>query len=94
MPPASKTKGRIRVGIGGWNFAPWRNNFYPAKWPQKRELEYASGRLTAIEVNSTYYRPQTAKTYASILADLMGMEKVGAGPYESALSADAITAPR
>ena len=32
----------IRVGIGGWLFAPWRNNFYPVKWPQKRELEYAS----------------------------------------------------
>lgn len=66
MPtPASETSGRIRVGIGGWNFAPWRNNFYPAKWPQKRELEYASGRLTAIEVNSTFYRPQTPTTYAN-----------------------------
>jgi len=57
--------GQIRVGIGGWNFAPWRNNFYPEKWPQKRELEYASGKLTAIEVNSTFYRPQTAATYAN-----------------------------
>ncbi|HXR62551.1 MAG TPA: DUF72 domain-containing protein [Rudaea sp.] len=57
--------GQIRVGIGGWNFAPWRNNFYPQKWPQKRELEYASGKLTAIEVNSTFYRPQTAATYAN-----------------------------
>jgi len=56
---------RIRVGIGGWNFAPWRNNFYPEKWPQKRELEYASGKLTAIEVNSTFYRPQTPATYAN-----------------------------
>jgi uncharacterized protein YecE (DUF72 family) len=56
---------RIRIGIGGWNFAPWRNNFYPGKWPQKRELEYASGKLTAIEVNSTFYRPQTAATYAN-----------------------------
>ena len=54
----------IRVGIGGWNFAPWRNNFYPV-WPQKRELEYASGKLTAIEVNSTFYRPQTPATYAN-----------------------------
>jgi uncharacterized protein YecE (DUF72 family) len=56
---------RIRVGIGGWNFALWRNNFYPEKWPQKRELEYASGKLTAIEVNSTFYRPQTPATYAN-----------------------------
>ena len=59
--PAS---GRIRAGIGGWLFAPWRNNFYPAKWPQKRELEYASRHVTSIEINSTYYRGQTPATYA------------------------------
>lgn len=56
--------GHIRVGIGGWLFAPWRNNFYPAKWPQKRELEYASRHVTSIEINSTYYRRQTPATYA------------------------------
>ena len=45
----------IRVGIGGWTFEPWRDNFYPAKWPHKRELEYASRHVTAIEINGTYY---------------------------------------
>jgi len=55
---------RIRVGIGGWNYAPWRNNFYPPKWPQRRELEFASRQLTAIEINSTYYSPQKPATYA------------------------------
>ncbi len=55
---------RIRVGIGGWNYAPWRNNFYPPKWPQKRELEFASRQLTTIEINSTYYSPQKPATYA------------------------------
>ena len=54
----------IRVGIGGWNYAPWRNNFYPPKWPQKRELELASRELTSIEINSTYYSPQKPPTYA------------------------------
>jgi uncharacterized protein YecE (DUF72 family) len=63
--PPQQSAGRVRVGIGGWNFAPWRKNFYPEKWPQKRELEYASRKLTAIEVNSTFYRPQTAATYAN-----------------------------
>jgi uncharacterized protein YecE (DUF72 family) len=47
--------GRIRCGIGGWTFEPWRGVFYPAKWPQARELEYASRKLTAIEINGTYY---------------------------------------
>jgi len=45
----------IRVGIGGWTFEPWRNSFYPEKWPAKRELEYAASKLTAIEINGTYY---------------------------------------
>lgn len=54
----------IHVGIGGWNFEPWRDNFYPAGWPHARELEYASRKLTAIEINSTFYGPQSPKTFA------------------------------
>lgn len=54
----------IRVGIGGWTFAPWRDNFYPKGLVQRRELEYASRRLTAIEVNGTYYGAQKPATYA------------------------------
>ncbi|HEY0956122.1 MAG TPA: DUF72 domain-containing protein [Roseateles sp.] len=56
--------GSIRVGIGGWNFEPWRDSFYPRGWPQARELEYASRRLTAIEINSTYYGAQKPATFA------------------------------
>ena len=47
--------GRIRVGIGGWTFEPWRGVFYPDGLSQKRELEFASRALTAIEINGTYY---------------------------------------
>lgn len=56
--------GRIRVGIGGWTYAPWRDNFYPAGWPQARELEYASGRLSAIEINATYHGTQKPASFA------------------------------
>jgi len=55
---------RVRVGVGGWNYEPWRDNFYPAGWPQQRELEYASRKLTAIEVNGTYYSSQKPATFA------------------------------
>jgi len=58
-PPA-----RIRVGVGGWTFEPWRNNFYPPGWSHARELEYASRRLTAIEINGTYYSSQKPETFA------------------------------
>jgi uncharacterized protein YecE (DUF72 family) len=54
----------IRVGVGGWTFEPWRNNFYPPGWPAARELEYASRQLTAIEVNGTYYGLQKPATFA------------------------------
>jgi uncharacterized protein YecE (DUF72 family) len=62
--PAHGPASRIRVGIGGWNFAPWRNNFYPAGLVQRRELEYASRHLRAIEINGTYYGAQKPATYA------------------------------
>lgn len=46
---------RIRVGVGGWTFEPWRDNFFPKGLPHSQELVYASRQLTAIEVNGTYY---------------------------------------
>src|SRR5688572_26496489 len=55
---------RVRIGIGGWNYAPWRGEFYPQDLPQKRELEYASSRLTSIEINSTFYGSQKPATFA------------------------------
>jgi uncharacterized protein YecE (DUF72 family) len=58
-------EGAIRVGIGGWTYEPWRGGvFYPEKWPIKRELEYAASRLTAIEVNGTYYSGFKPETFA------------------------------
>jgi len=55
--------GRIFVGVGGWTFEPWRDNFYPKGLAQKRELEYASRHVTSIEVNGTFYRNQTAASF-------------------------------
>jgi uncharacterized protein YecE (DUF72 family) len=59
----------IRVGIGGWNFAPWRSNFYPAGLVQRRELEFASRQLRAIEINGTFYGAQKPATYAKWAAE-------------------------
>lgn len=56
--------GTIRVGIGGWTYAPWRGVFYPDNLPQKRELAYASRQLTSIEINGTYYRSQKQESFA------------------------------
>jgi uncharacterized protein YecE (DUF72 family) len=55
---------RVRVGVGGWVYEPWRETFYPPDLPKARELEYLSRRVTAIEINATYYRTQTAASFA------------------------------
>ncbi len=47
--------GQIRAGIGGWTFEPWRGVFYPEGLRQADELAYAASKLTAIEINGTYY---------------------------------------
>src|SRR3954447_6029497 len=56
--------GRIRVGVGGWTYAPWRETFSPEGVTQARELEYASRQLTAIEINGTFYRLQKPESFA------------------------------
>jgi uncharacterized protein YecE (DUF72 family) len=56
--------GKIRVGIGGWTFEPWRGAFYPDGWAKARELEYASTHVTAIEINGTFYSTQKPATWA------------------------------
>jgi uncharacterized protein YecE (DUF72 family) len=62
---AQKSKeGRIRVGMGGWTYAPWRETFYPEGVTQARELDYASTQVTAIEINGTFYRLQKPETFA------------------------------
>ncbi len=54
----------IHIGVGGWTYEPWRGTFYPAGLTQKRELEYASRKLTSIEVNGTYYGSQKPDSFA------------------------------
>ncbi|HUK11213.1 MAG TPA: DUF72 domain-containing protein [Stellaceae bacterium] len=47
--------GKIHIGVGGWTYEPWRGVFYPKGLSRARELEFASRRLTSIEINGTYY---------------------------------------
>jgi uncharacterized protein YecE (DUF72 family) len=60
---ATRKVGQIFVGVGGWNFAPWRGTFYPKGLTQAKELHYASRELTSIEINSTFYGLQKPATF-------------------------------
>ena len=66
------SEAQIRIGIGGWTYPPWRGTFYPPDLPQKRELEYASRQLGAIEINATFYgrqRPQSWKSWTDTVPE-------------------------
>ncbi len=60
----------IRTGIGGWTFEPWRGTFYPEGLTQKKELEFASRQLGAIEINGTYYSGFKPATFAGWAASV------------------------
>ena len=57
-------RGSIRTGVGGWVYEPWRDNFYPPGLAHAKELAYLAERVTAIEINATFYRNQTAASFA------------------------------
>jgi uncharacterized protein YecE (DUF72 family) len=56
--------GRTWIGISGWRYGPWRGTFYPAKWPQKRELAYAASKFNSVEINGSFYSLQRPESYA------------------------------
>lgn len=58
-------EGKIRIGIGGWTFPPWRGVFYPQGLAQSKELEFASRAMTAIEINATFYGRQKPTSWAA-----------------------------
>jgi uncharacterized protein YecE (DUF72 family) len=55
--------GRVRVGVSGWTYPPWRGDFYPKGLPQREELAYAASRLTSIEINGSFYALQKPESY-------------------------------
>ena len=69
MAKAGDSAGRIFVGVGGWTFEPWRGTFYPHDLKKDRELAYMAERLTAIEVNGTFYRGQKPETFRKWAAE-------------------------
>lgn len=54
----------VHIGIGGWTYEPWRGLFYPRGLAQSRELAYVGEHLTGTEINATFYRGQSAASFA------------------------------
>ncbi|EWT02634.1 hypothetical protein N865_04175 [Intrasporangium oryzae NRRL B-24470] len=53
------------VGVSGWRYPSWRGDFYPRGLPQRLELTYAAERMTAIEINGSFYSLQRPTSYAT-----------------------------
>jgi uncharacterized protein YecE (DUF72 family) len=60
IPCAAMT---LYVGTSGWAYPEWQPEFYPAGLPRARFLEHYAGRLSACEVNATFYRLQAETTF-------------------------------
>jgi uncharacterized protein YecE (DUF72 family) len=54
---------RIRIGISGWRYTPWRGVFYPRDLPQRLELAYAARKLPTLEINGSFYSLQRPEYY-------------------------------
>jgi len=55
----------IYVGIAGWSYPDWKGIVYTR--PGIDQLEYVSGFVDCIEINSTFYRPPSEKDTKSWL---------------------------
>jgi uncharacterized protein YecE (DUF72 family) len=55
--------GRVRIGISGWRYPPWRGVFYPPGLPQRSELEFAAASFSSIELNGSFYSLQSPDSY-------------------------------
>jgi uncharacterized protein YecE (DUF72 family) len=58
-----KSSVKIRIGISGWRYKPWRGEFYPKDLIQKKELYYASRQVNSIEINGTFYSFQSPESF-------------------------------
>ena len=64
--------GKVRIGISGWRYIPWRGVFYPKKLTQKKELAHAASIFRSIEINGTFYslqRPEYFEAWAGETPD-------------------------
>ena len=68
MTVAPTAAARIFAGTSGWAYPTLKPDFYPAKTPAKRFLEFYASQLTSVEVNYTFRALPTGKMLEDWLA--------------------------
>jgi uncharacterized protein YecE (DUF72 family) len=61
---------KIFVGTSGYSYKAWQGKFYPAKIPPKDMLGFYAQRLTAVEINNTFYHMPTEAVLTSWAAQV------------------------
>jgi uncharacterized protein YecE (DUF72 family) len=56
---------KIIVGVSGYSYKEWKGKFYPEKISPKEMLRFYAERLTAVEINNTFYHMPTEPVLAS-----------------------------
>ena len=59
----SEPAGKVRIGVSGWQYPPWRGVFYPRKLPRKKELHYCGQVFASVEINGSFYSLQRPTSY-------------------------------
>ena len=55
----------MRVGCSGWQYKHWKGDFYPARLPQARWLDYYAARFNTVEINNSFYRLPSVQAFTS-----------------------------
>jgi uncharacterized protein YecE (DUF72 family) len=53
-----------RIGCSGWNYAHWREVFYPKGLPESKWLAHYTESFDTVELNASFYRLPTRKAAA------------------------------
>jgi uncharacterized protein YecE (DUF72 family) len=53
----------IYIGTSGWSYKSWAENFYPSDLPASRQFTFYSTKFPTVEINGTFYRLPTQKTF-------------------------------
>jgi uncharacterized protein YecE (DUF72 family) len=59
---------KVHIGTSGWAYPSWKPDFYPAKTPSSRLLDYYATQLNCVEVNYTYRARPATKTLQNWIA--------------------------
>ncbi len=63
----------IHFGVAGWSYPDWEGLVYPRGLPARDQLAYLARYVDMIEINSTFYRPPSARNAQAWMEKTSGL---------------------